>query len=1015
MRDSYRAEIARWPWVLALGLTLAVVAGLAAFAVYAHWYAQQNHQRTQRLEVLRGQILRYDESLTLAARMGADTGAFRWQRRYSGDEARLERALDAAVATAPSLAETRALRQTRQANRELVALERRAFALARTGRSQSARTLLVSTPYREAKAAYAAGMEQLRQHLHEKKSALLGRVGEGIYRLFALGGAGLLLLLGAWGTVFRTFYRNRDRQARYREQLLASLGEGVFGVDRQGHFTFFNPAARELFGFASEEAVIGRNSHQLTHHNDAEGAPYPEAECPIYQVMATGRPLEAWRDRFWRADGASFPVEVSASPFGPSGGPATGAVVVFRDITEEQERERVLQTYRAVFDQSRDAVMLLDRGRFLDPNPATLRLFRVADEAAFTGYHPADLSPARQPDGRPSSEVAQERIEEAFSQGQAFFEWCHCTVDAEEFPAEVFLSRIDLAEGSVLQALVRDISERKAMERSLQRYRAAFEQSRDAVMFLDRGNYIEGNPATLTMFGVDSNEAFRAYHPADFSPPFQPDGRPSSEAAQARIQEAFDRGQSFFEWQHSTRDGKNFPTEVLLSRVEHGEQAMLQVVVRDISERKAVEVARDRVLAILDATPDLVAMADREGRVTYINRGGLLLLGEDPESTGLGAGLPEWMVQEGARALPHPEWARRRIQEEGLPAAEREGVWRGEVAVFDGEGWEIPVSQVILAHRDDTGKVTRFSTVMRDLSAQKRTEAKLRERVKELSTLRDVILFTTDDERSLRALLDACAKRLPAGWEASERTAARIRAGGLEAVSEPFFETGTRQHTAIDDPEAPVEVEVFRSGDDASDAFLSEEQELLESVAQQIRNALLRRQAQQELERLATHDRLTGIPNRARLYELLEGAWLEHERYGTPFSVIMLDIDHFKAVNDRYGHQAGDEVLRELSRRVDDALRETDAVGRWGGEEFLVLATHAGAEEAAELAERLRARVARTPFEGVGSVTISLGVAAHASGETMESLEGRVDNALYAAKEAGRDRVTMAEAPIQET
>lgn len=329
--------------------------------------------------------------------------------------------------------------------------------------------------------------------------------------------------------------------------------------------------------------------------------------------------------------------------------------------------------------------------------------------------------------------------------------------------------------------------------------------------------------------------------------------------------------------------------------------------------------------------------------------------------------------------------------------------------MFDGEGRELPVSQVVLAHRDESGEVAYFSTVMRDLSQQKGVEGQLRERVKEVSTLRDVIVLTTDGERSLQALLDACASRLPSGWLDPERTAARVRAAGLEAVSEPFFETRYRQRAAIDDPDTPVEVEIFRRHDDPDSAFLPEEQELLDSVAQQIHNALLRRQAQQEMERLATHDSLTGLYNRARLYEWLEQSRGEHERYGTPFSVIMYDIDHFKAVNDRFGHPAGDEVLRELTRRVNEALREADVVARWGGEEFLVLAPLSDARGAADLAERLRQTVARRPFEGVGTVTISLGVATYEAGETVERLERRVDEALYAAKAAGRNRVVVAD------
>ena len=122
----------------------------------------------------------------------------------------------------------------------------------------------------------------------------------------------------------------------------------------------------------------------------------------------------------------------------------------------------------------------------------------------------------------------------------------------------------------------------------------------------------------------------------------------------------------------------------------------------------------------------------------------------------------------------------------------------------------------------------------------------------------------------------------------------------------------------------------------------------------------------------------------------------------------MLDVDHFKTVNDRLGHQAGDEALRELTRRINEVLRGTDSFGRWGGEGFLVLASHTDTRNAAELAERLRRGVAHPPFEGIGTITISLGVASHHPREAGENPERRVDNALYAAKEAGRDRIVIA-------
>jgi len=124
----------------------------------------------------------------------------------------------------------------------------------------------------------------------------------------------------------------------HSQALLQSLGAGVFGVDRQGNFTFLNPAAVALFGFDSQHSVIGSNSHRLTHHTDGNGNELPLPDCRIYQVMANGEPLAGWRDLFWRADGSSFPVEVYANPIKDEHGRTVGAVVGFHSTVPDATR-----------------------------------------------------------------------------------------------------------------------------------------------------------------------------------------------------------------------------------------------------------------------------------------------------------------------------------------------------------------------------------------------------------------------------------------------------------------------------------------------------------------------------------------------------------------------------------------------------------------------------------------------------------------------------------------------------
>jgi diguanylate cyclase (GGDEF)-like protein/hemerythrin-like metal-binding protein len=162
-----------------------------------------------------------------------------------------------------------------------------------------------------------------------------------------------------------------------------------------------------------------------------------------------------------------------------------------------------------------------------------------------------------------------------------------------------------------------------------------------------------------------------------------------------------------------------------------------------------------------------------------------------------------------------------------------------------------------------------------------------------------------------------------------------------------------------------------------------------------------------QLERLSSIDALTGAWNRAHFDRVVASELERSIRFKQPVSLIFLDIDHFKQVNDTYGHQAGDSVLYELVQVIGAAVRSSDVLFRWGGEEFVVLAPSTGYRSGAVLAERMRSDVERHRFAGVGKVMISLGVAEHIATETTEIWFRRVDEALYRAKDSGRNRVSV--------
>ncbi len=157
------------------------------------------------------------------------------------------------------------------------------------------------------------------------------------------------------------------------------------------------------------------------------------------------------------------------------------------------------------------------------------------------------------------------------------------------------------------------------------------------------------------------------------------------------------------------------------------------------------------------------------------------------------------------------------------------------------------------------------------------------------------------------------------------------------------------------------------------------------------------------LEREAMTDPLTGIGNRRMFNRLLEKEWHRCQRHGSALSLVLFDVDHFKRINDRWGHPKGDAVLRSLAALIERQLRGCDTVCRWGGEEFAVLLPETDADGAWKLAERLRRAAEDAELAGL-RVTISLGAAQCAPGERIPEWIARADRALYAAKQAGRNR-----------
>jgi len=173
------------------------------------------------------------------------------------------------------------------------------------------------------------------------------------------------------------------------------------------------------------------------------------------------------------------------------------------------------------------------------------------------------------------------------------------------------------------------------------------------------------------------------------------------------------------------------------------------------------------------------------------------------------------------------------------------------------------------------------------------------------------------------------------------------------------------------------------------------------------------RAVMEKLEEVSITDDLTQIYNHRYLISRLHYEFERAKRYGLSISLIMLDIDHFKLYNDNNGHLAGDDALRKVAGLINGAIRETDIVGRYGGEEFAIILLHADMIQLAEVAERIRKIIEETPFpneelQPMGKITVSIGGSCLSDGMmTMEDLIRSADEALYKAKRNGRNQIAM--------
>lgn len=587
-----------------------------------------------------------------------------------------------------------------------------------------------------------------------------------------------------------------------------------------------------------------------------------------------------------------------------------------------------------------------------------------------------------------------------------------------------------------------------------ERFRLLFEQSSDAHLLFDDTGIIDCNLAAIRMLHCTDKQHLLALHPAVLSPEYQPDGTKSLEKCIEMDALARMNGHHRFEWYHQKIDGIIFPVEVTLTPVKILKKDALLVVWHDLTERIiAEEKVKQSEKMLRDMVENLPAGA------IYVSGENILVNRAVEEITGYTRQeLPTLQVWFDTLYKGNGGYVRNRYEIEkaaGFPESPVVTLIRkdGEIrhiqfaayAYDGGEVWILhDISERIEATRALSESKVRLAEAQRiahlgsyevifDTGEVIWSEEVYRLFERDLSlgspTFEEVLQYLhPEDLADLNAAREEGCKT---GEQYERDLRIRQKDGSYRwcrSTSKPILDEHGKPvrtiGTLLDVNERKLDQQRIESTnrwlEDANRKLLDQQEDTLLINSQLKEQMLLVNEQAAELEAkkqqleeandllraLATIDGLTGIANHRAFQERLMEEWNHSSRYMEPFSVILLDVDNFKAYNDQFGHPEGDIVLRTVANLLKQSIRDVDFVARYGGEEFVVVLPQTDIEGACRVAERCRASL-ETAHWTHRKVTASFGVATqNINSKTAQELIDFADQALYATKRSGRNGVS---------
>ncbi|MBA4396124.1 MAG: hypothetical protein C0394_01850 [Syntrophus sp. (in: bacteria)] len=790
---------------------------------------------------------------------------------------------------------------------------------------------------------------------------------------------------------------------------------GIYVV-HDGKFRYLNNKAASYAGYTPDE-LLGRPLVDIVHPEDKESARRDA------RAMLLGKKTSPSEFRVLTKDGQVRWIMETIAPITWEG--KSAILGNSMDITERKHFEAALgdrqERYRILFEGAGDAIFLLEDYRFVDCNPKTFEMFQCEREQMI-GQTPARFSPPLQPDGGDSIQKAIEKMNGALTGESQFFEWRHCRHNGTPFDAEVRLSRLELPGKQLIQATVRDISSRKRIEKALkeseERFRTLIEATKDLVFVVNaRGRFTYANPRFEEMLGHEPQELMEK--PFTFI---------IASESKGSVIDQFNNGMKgqdspAYEALLLHKNGKRIPVEFVATtmRDEEGNAVGRFGIGRDITERKRAEEATresyERLSDIINFLPDATFAVDLEGRVIAWNLAIEQMTGIKKQDM-IGRGDYEY-------ALPFYGVRRPLLIDMVLkPDADIEKNYlllsrdKGSVIAESVSRHLVPGRNVYLWIKaspvcDVSGNIVGAIETIRDITQRKQAEDDLKQSEERYRTIIENIgdgYYEVDLKGKVTFLNDAALRILSItrnevqGYN-FKAFAAKEDAAAIFGAFHEVYLTGTPfrgvswRAVRPDGREQHVEVSVSLIRDAAGRpaGFRG----ILHDITE-------RRKAEKAMQHMAYHDPLTGLPNRLLFYDRFSQIMAHARRNREQFAVVMLDLDKFKEINDRLGHDVGDQLLRSVAERFRSQMRDGDTVARFGGDEFLMLLP--GMKQIEDLGP-LGQKVVQTfqqPFpisEQELSVYASVGVAVFPDdGADRDILVQKADFAMYRVKAAGGNR-----------